>query len=114
MGRWLAEFQDNTLETHSAVTDKTDKSSLMPVMAVQNQGHLERKTEKPSDERWNPELASQGYVWCLDCKHFDSVNCNHTDNPFHTIEKQPLAPRKCQWFIDVNSEITIKEPGNGI
>ena len=49
-------------------------------------------------ERWNPELASEGYVWCLDCQHFNGVNCNHIDNPFHTVEKQPLAPRKCQWF----------------
>ena len=51
-------------------------------------------------ERWNPELAAQDYVWCLDCKHFDSVKCNHADNPFHTIEKQPAAPRKCQWYED--------------
>ena len=50
------------------------------------------------DNRWDPELAAEGYVWCLDCQHFDNVNCNHTDNPFHTVEKQPLAPRKCQWF----------------
>ena len=52
-------------------------------------------------ERWNPELAAQGYVWCLDCQHFDSVKCNHTDNPFHTVEKQPLAPRKCQWYEEM-------------
>jgi len=49
-------------------------------------------------ERWNPELAEQGYVWCLDCKHFDNMNCNHTDNPFHTVTKCSEAPRKCQWF----------------
>jgi len=49
-------------------------------------------------ERWNPELASEGFVWCLDCKHFDSVNCNHANNPFRTVLKQPLAPRKCQWY----------------
>ena len=49
-------------------------------------------------ERWNPEMADEGYVWCLDCKHFDDVNCNHTENPFRTVTKQPLAPRKCQWY----------------
>ena len=49
-------------------------------------------------ERWNPELASEGYVWCLDCQHFNGVNCNHTDNPFHTVTKCPQAPRKCQWY----------------
>jgi len=49
-------------------------------------------------ERWNPELASEGYVWCLDCQHFNEVNCDHTDNPFHTIIKCSQAPRKCQWY----------------
>ena len=53
---------------------------------------------KTLSERWNPEYAQQGYVWCLDCRHFNGVNCNHTDNPFHTVNKCPQAPRKCQWF----------------
>ena len=51
-------------------------------------------------EHWNPELAVQGYVWCQDCKHFNGVNCNHTDNPFHTITKCSQAPRKCQWYLE--------------
>ena len=51
-------------------------------------------------ERWNPEYVQQGYVWCLDCQHFNGVNCNHTDNPFRTITKCPQAPRKCQWYED--------------
>jgi len=51
-----------------------------------------------SDGRWNPELLVEGYVWCLDCQHFNGVNCNHTDNPFHTVTKCPQAPRKCHWF----------------
>jgi len=50
------------------------------------------------EDRWNPELASEGYVWCLDCQHFNNVNCNHPDNPFRTVEKQPPVARKCQWF----------------
>jgi len=49
-------------------------------------------------DRWNPELAVEGYVWCLDCQHFNGVNCGHTDNPFHTVTKCPQAPRVCQWF----------------
>ena len=49
-------------------------------------------------ERWDPELASDGYVWCLDCQHFNGVNCDHTDNPFRTVTKCPQVPRKCQWF----------------
>ena len=51
-----------------------------------------------SDGRWNPELVIEDYVWCLDCQHFNGVNCNHTDNPFHTVTKCPQAPRKCQWY----------------
>jgi len=65
-------------------------------------------------ERWNPELASEGYVWCQDCRLFNGFNCNSNDNPFKTVEKQPAVPRKCQWFSDLNNEITIKKPGNGI
>lgn len=45
MGRWLAEFQENTLETRNEVTGKTDKSPLMSVMAVQAQVHLGGETE---------------------------------------------------------------------
>lgn len=53
---------------------------------------------KALSERWNPELVAEGYVWCIDCQHFDSVNCNNSDNPFHTVNKCPPVPRKCQWF----------------
>jgi len=50
------------------------------------------------EDRWDPELAAEGYVWCLDCQHFNDVNCDHTNNPFHTVTKCPQAPRKCQWY----------------
>jgi hypothetical protein len=50
------------------------------------------------EERWNPELAVEGYVWCVDCQHFNGVDCDHIDNPFHTVTKCPQAPRKCQWY----------------
>jgi hypothetical protein len=36
------------------------------------------------------------------------------DNPFKTVEKQPAVPRICQWFIDINNEISTKESSNGI
>ena len=49
------------------------------------------------EDRWDPELAAKGYVWCFDCQHFNGVNCNHTDNPFRTVTKCPQAPRRCQW-----------------
>jgi len=52
----------------------------------------------PLNDRWNPELAGRGYVLCMDCQYFDGVNCNHTDNLFHTVTKCQRAPRKCQWY----------------
>jgi len=55
MGKWLAEFQENTPETHRGLTDKTDKSPLMSVMAVQAQRHLEGKT-KISDNSGIPQF----------------------------------------------------------
>ena len=63
---------------------RTHKSSILEVLL------------RP--ERWDPELASEGYVWCLDCQHFNGVNCNHSENPFRTVTKCPQAPRKCQWY----------------
>lgn len=46
--------------------------------------------------RWNPELAADSYVWCLDCRHWSGTACRHPDNAFR--EQQPLAPRKCRWY----------------
>ncbi len=58
MGKWLAEFQDNVLETHSVVTDKTDKSPLMSVLSVQARGSLGEKT-KISDESGISQFKSE-------------------------------------------------------
>jgi len=61
---------------------------------------------QPGD-RWNPELAAEGYVWCLDCRYWAGggvdhpdagPGCTHPDNPYP--DKQPLAPRYCQWYED--------------
>ena len=46
-------------------------------------------------DRWDPELAAKGYVWCLDCQHWGGTACTHIDNPFRN--QQPLTPRKCHW-----------------
>ena len=47
-------------------------------------------------ERWNPELADQGYVWCMDCQYWDNLACKHIDNPYR---KQCVhVPRICQWY----------------
>jgi len=40
MGRWLAEFQENTLETGIQTTDTTDTSHDLSVLSVPNQGVL--------------------------------------------------------------------------
>lgn len=54
---------------------------------------------------WDPELAADGYVWCVDCRHWGGggvdcpdagPGCTHPDNAFR--QQQPLAPRKCRWF----------------
>ena len=92
--RIKTEFSENG--QHKVLPKPTKAPSVSFVSSASRA--FDEKTEISGDDRWNPELASEGYVWCLDCKHFDSVNCNHTDNPFHTVTKCPQAPRKCQWF----------------
>ncbi len=67
-------------------------------LASAKQHKFEIMVALPPPERWTPELAVKGNVWCQDCQHFNGVNCTHTDNPFHTVAKQPLVPRKCQWY----------------
>jgi len=107
MGRWLAEFQENTLETGKQTTDSTDTSHDLSVLSVPNQGLL---TEIDNIAKeigcWNPELADQGYVWCIDCQYFNGVNCDHTDNPFRTITKCKEAPRLCRWYEVLKKSIT--------
>lgn len=65
---------------------------------------LIRELSRPADDRWNPELVVEDYVWCLDCRHFagfdpdgDMGRCGHTNNPFRC--QQPRAPRKCRWHV---------------
>lgn len=53
--------------------------------------------------RWNPELAAEGYVWCLDCRHYRGqrgqlYGCNHPDNPYR--KQEPRVPRYCRWFVE--------------
>ena len=45
MGKWLAEFQENTLEMPIPSTAITDISCDTSVLSVQTQGHLGGKTE---------------------------------------------------------------------
>ena len=40
MGKWLAEYQENTLETDIHTTDSTDTSHDLSVLSVVNQGVL--------------------------------------------------------------------------
>ena len=50
-------------------------------------------------ERWNPELAREGYHWCFDCLHWNG-KCTSLENPYHAVEKCPQAPRFCRWYKD--------------
>ena len=95
MGRWLAAFDDNSQKTVPCSTDNTDNTRVMAVMAVRDMLVSEKNRVK-TDNRWYPEIATEGYVWCLDCTHWNGQTCVHTDNPFR--KQQPLAPRKCQWY----------------
>jgi len=47
MGKWLAEFQENTLETGIQTTDSTDTSCDLSVLSVRDQGVLKEKTQNP-------------------------------------------------------------------
>jgi len=86
--------EDGQLKIDAPETALTDE-----FLKTAKQHKAEILTALYKSERWNPELASEGYVWCLDCQHFNGVNCNHTDNPFHTVTKCPQASRKCQWYV---------------
>jgi len=61
MGKWLAEFQENTLETGEHTTDSTDTSCDLSVLSVHNQGVLEEKThdsEMYSHNSHNPQNST--------------------------------------------------------
>ena len=47
MGRWLAEFQENTSEMPIPSTDKTDTSHDLSVLSVRDRGVLEEKPQNP-------------------------------------------------------------------
>jgi len=49
-------------------------------------------------ERWHPELVTEGYQWCFDCKYWDGQFCKSKDNPYATVDKSPQTPRKCIWY----------------
>ena len=46
--------------------------------------------------RWNAELAADGYVWCMDCAHWNGEDCTHKDNPYR--EHEPKCARFCKWY----------------
>jgi len=47
MGKWLAEYQENILETDMHTTDSTDRSCDVSVLSVHDQGVLKEKTIDP-------------------------------------------------------------------
>ena len=58
--------------------------------------HKSELIKELSDERWNPELAVEGYVWCMDCQYWDDLACKHIDNPYR--KQCAHAPRICKWY----------------
>lgn len=83
-GQLKIDAPENELTDEFLESAKQHKSEILEVLT--------------KEDRWDPELAAKGYVWCIDCKYFNGASCNHTDNPFHTVTKCPQAPRKCQWY----------------
>jgi len=59
-------------------------------------------------DRWNPEYAEKGYVWCMDCQHLGEV-CTHPGNAYR--QQCIQAPRKCQWYeskiIALNTQLRV-------
>jgi hypothetical protein len=86
--RILTEFPEK--RPPEALTKLTKGAS---VSSVSTQGG---RFPEDTAERWDPELASEGYVWCLDCRHWGGTVCGHRKNPHRN--QQPLAPRKCEWY----------------
>ncbi len=58
--------------------------------------HKSALIKELSDERWNPELAVEGYVWCMDCQYWNNLACKHIDNPYR--KQCAHAPRICKWY----------------
>jgi len=106
---WLGQLDDISLKRDVLMmgSNETELKMRGTEVTLKDDSMSSAKQHKPAiieslKERWNPEYAQQGYVWCFDCQHFDSVNCNHTDNPFNTVTKCPQVPRKCQWYEEIN------------
>ena len=88
---WRAIMRGEATELHSHNSHNPQNSTDTPNIA-----NIEDIAK--GVERWDPELATQGYVWCIDCQYFNGVNCNHTDNPFNTVTKCPQVARFCRWY----------------
>jgi len=85
---------------NQSATETKNSTQLSPCFDPTKVAHF---PEISGDDRWNPELAAQGYHWCYDCRYFDQT-CTHPDNPFR--KQCPQAPRKCQWYEDNHLEYT--------
>ena len=68
MGKWLAEYQENTLEMPIPSTDSTDTSHDLSVLSVPDQGVLEENTQNPelmacvSDACIGLDLTSEQFI----------------------------------------------------
>jgi len=70
MGKWLAEFQEIIPETHGSLTDKTDKSPLMSVMSVHDQGVLK---EIVSDACAGLDMTPEQFIRVLNSKGKEQI-----------------------------------------
>jgi len=68
MGKWLAEFQENTLEMPITSTDKTDSSHDVSVMSVPHQGVLPELMAIVSDACAGLDMTPEQFIRVLNNK----------------------------------------------
>ena len=79
MGKWLAEYQENTLETGIHTTDSTDTSHDLSVLSVHDQGVLNEKTIDPeliarvSDACAGLDLTPEQFIRVLNSKAKEQI-----------------------------------------
>ena len=79
MGKWLAEFQENTLETGNQTTDSTDTSHDLSVLSGRDQGILKEKAidlklmARVSDACAGLDMAPEQFIRVLNSKAKEQI-----------------------------------------
>ena len=114
-------FQENTPETHGLLTDKTDKSPLMSVMSVHDQGVLEEKTHSDTEliqqafregrsVRWWSGVLKE-WIWWSPDKASARVKKQETDEVVY--HKEEIAQLLGWNEQDIKTIHSLKKEFNG-